>query len=189
MWIERLYDVINPAHPAFGSSANIVLRTRRTSKTFDSLKTYWIWPMLHQLDPYKNEQKFLSTFLSLVDLGSSFIDNRALADHVGRTPVVQQYRPPSFMRKMNAGYVIAELVKFLQGTEICSIHAGVMFVKYVVAAFMIQFPTLRNTTRFLVTFSLGKFRLRLQCYAGFWSVLQVHSLWHRHSNGRDHSTE
>src|SRR6267154_750975 len=179
MWIERLYDVINPAHPAFGSSANIVLRTRRTSKTFDSLKTYGIWPTLHHLDPYKNEQRFLSTFLSLVDLGS-FIDNRALADHVGRTPVVQQYRPPSFMREVNAGYVIAELVKFLEGTEVWSIHAGVMFAQYVIAAFMTQFPTLRNTTRFLDTFSLEKFRLRLQCYAVFWSFLQVLSLWRQH---------
>ena len=145
--------------------------------------------MLQHLDPY--EQRFLSTFLSLVDLGS-FIDNRALAGHVGRIPIVQQYRPPLFMREMNggtAGYVIAELVKFLQGTEIYSIHAGVMFAQYVFAAFMIQFPTLRNTTRFLVTFSLEKSRLRLQCYAGFWSLLQVLSLWHRHSNGRDHSTE
>jgi hypothetical protein len=188
MWIERLYDVINPAHPAFGSSANIVLHARQTSRTFDTLKTYWIWPKLHRLDPYKNEQKFLSTFLSLVDLGS-FIDNRALADYVGRTPVVQQYRPPSFMREMNAVYVIAELVIFLQGTEVWSIHAGVMFAQYVVAAFMIQFPTLRSTTRFLVTFSLGKFRLRLQCYAGFWSLLQVLSLWHRHSNETDRPTE
>jgi hypothetical protein len=159
MWIERLYDVMNPAHPAFGSSANIVFHTRRTSRTFDSLKTYSIWPMLHQLDPYKNEQRFLSTFLSLVDLGS-FIDNRALADHVGRTRIVQQYRPPSFMREMNTGYVIAGLVEFLQGTEVWSIHAGVMFAQYVVAVFMIQFSTLRNTTRFLDTFSLEEFRLR-----------------------------
>lgn len=136
MWIERLYDVINPAHPAFGSSANILLHTRQTSRTLDSLKTYWIWPMLYQLDPYKNEQRFLSTFLSLVDLGS-IVDNRALADHVGRTLVVQQYRPPLFMREMNARYVIAELVNFVQGTEIWSIHAGMMFAQYVVPAFMI----------------------------------------------------
>jgi hypothetical protein len=187
MWIERLYDVINPAHLAFGSSANIVLHTRQASKAFDSLKTYWIWPTLHQLEPYKYEQRFLSTFLSLVDLGS-FIDNRTLADHVGRTPVVQQYRPPSYMREMNAGYVIAELVKFLQGTEKCGIHAGMMFAQYVVAAFMIQFPTLKNTTYFLATFSLEKSQLRLQCYAGFWSLLQVLSLWRRHSNEGDHST-
>src|ERR1700733_3106468 len=100
--------------------------------------------MLQQLDPYKNEQRFLSTFFSLVDLGS-FIDNIALADHVGRTPVVQQYRPPLFMREMNAGarYVIAELVQFFQGTELWSIHAGVMFAQYVVA-FMIQLPTSRD---------------------------------------------
>lgn len=125
MWIERLYDVINPAHPAFGSSTNIVLHTRQASRTFDSLKTYWIWPMLQQLDPYMNEQRFLSTFLSLMDLGS-FIDNRALADHVGRTPVVQQYRPPSFMRE-DVGYVIGGLVGFFQGTETWSIHAGMVF--------------------------------------------------------------
>jgi len=187
MWIERLYDVINPTHPAFGSSANIVFHIRQTSRTFDLLKIYWIWPMLHHLEPYKNEQRFLSTFLSLVDLGS-FIDNKALADHVGRTPVVQQYRPPSFMREMKAGYVIAELVKFLQGTETWSIHAGMMFAQYVFAALMIQFPALRNTTRFLVTFSSEKFRLRLQCYAGSWSWLQVLSLWPRRSNGKDHST-
>jgi hypothetical protein len=145
MWIERLYDVINPAHPAIGSSANIVLHTRQASRAFDSLKTYWIWPMLQQLDP--NEQRFLSTFLSLMDLGS-FIDNRALADHVGRTPVVQQARPPLFMREMNAGYVIGELVNFYQGTEISSIHAGMMFAQYVVTAFMTWFPTLRNSTVF-----------------------------------------
>ena len=138
MWLERLYDVINPTHPAFGSSANIVLHTIQTSRIFDSLKTFWIWPMLQQLDPYKNEQRFLSTFLTLVDLGS-FIDNRALADHVGRTPIVQQYRPPSFMHE-NVGYVITGLVKFLQGTEHWSIHAGVIFAQYVVAAFtMTQF--------------------------------------------------
>lgn len=187
MWIERLYEVINPAHPSIGSSANIVLHTRQASNTFDMLKTYWIWPMLNTLDPYKNEQRFLSTFLSLVDLGS-FIDNRALADHVSRTPVVRQYRPPSFMREKNARYVIAELVEFLQGTEIWSVHAGVMFAQYVAAVVMIQFPNLSNN-RFLVTFSFEKFRLRLLCYADFWSLLQVLSLWHRHSNGRDHSTE
>lgn len=146
MWIERLYDVINPAHPAFGSSANIVLHTKQTSKTFDSLKTYSIWPMLQDLNPSKNEQRFLSTLLSLMDLGS-FIDNRALVDHVGRTPVVQQYRPSLFMHE-NAGYVIGGLVTFFQGTDIRSIHAGMIFAQYVVAAFMIQFPTLRNTTRF-----------------------------------------
>ena len=89
--------------------------------------------MLYQLDPYKSEQKFLSTFLSLVDLGS-FIDSRALANHVGRTPVVQKHRPPSFMREMDAGYVIADLVKFLRGTEYGSIHAGMMFAQYVVDA-------------------------------------------------------
>lgn len=187
MWIERLYDVINPAHHAFGSYANIVLHTKQTSKTFDTLKTYWIWPMLQKLDPFKNDQRFLSIFLSLMDLGS-FIDNRALVDHVGRTPVVQKHRPSLFMRE-NAGYVIAELVKFFQGTEIPSIHAGMMFAQYVVAAFMIQFSSLRNSLRFLGTFSLEKFRLRLQCYAGFWSLLQVLSLWHWHSNGKDHSME
>lgn len=133
MWLERLYDVVNPTHPAFGSSANIVLHTKHNSRTFYSLITYWIWPMLYQLDPYKSEQKFLSTFLSLVDLGS-FIDSRALANHVGRTPVVQKHRPPSFMREMDAGYVIADLVKFLRGTEYGSIHAGMMFAQYVVDA-------------------------------------------------------
>ncbi len=101
--------------------------------------------MLHDLDPYKYEHRFLSNFLSLVDLGS-LVDSRALAEHVGRTPVVQQYRPPSFMRGI--GYVIAELVKFLQGTEYGSIHAGMMFARYVVTAFMVQFPTSRNTTTF-----------------------------------------
>ena len=131
MWIERLYDVINPAHLAFGSSANIVLHTRQVSKTFDLLTTYWIWPKLYQLEPYKYEQRFLSTFLSLVDLGS-FIDNRTLVDHAGRTPVVQLYRPPSFMCKMNEGYVIMELFEFLQGTENCGIHSGLMFARGVV---------------------------------------------------------
>jgi hypothetical protein len=187
MWIERLYEVISPAHPAFGSSANIVLHTRQTSRTFDTLKIYWIWPMLHRLDPSKNEQRLLSTFLSLVDLGS-FIDNRALADYVGRIPVVQQCRALSSMREKNAGYVIGLLVEFLQGREIWSICTGMMVAQYVVAAFMIQFPTLRNTMRFLDRFSLGKFRSRLQCYAGFWNLLQVLSSWHRHSNGTARST-
>ena len=133
MWLERLYDVVNPTHPAFGSSANIVLHTKQISRTFNSLMTYWIWPMLYQLDPYKSEQRFLSTLLSLVDLGS-LIDGRALADHVGRTPVVQKHRPPSFIREVNARYIIADLVKFLRGTEFGSIHAGMLFAQYVVAS-------------------------------------------------------
>ena len=144
MWLERLYDVINPTHPAFGSSMNIMRHASRTSKIFDSLKTFWIWPMLHQLDSSK---RFLSRLLSLVDLGS-FIDSRALANHVIRIPLVQLHRPALFMRDAKDGYVIAELVKFLHGTERGSIHAGAMFTQYVVVAFTTQFSTLKNTNHF-----------------------------------------
>jgi hypothetical protein len=136
---------MNPVHPAFGSSTNITLHANpHTSQIFDSLKTYWIWPGLRDLDLSK---QFLSRFLSLVDLGS-FIDSKALADHVTRTPPVQLYRPSLFMRERMGGYAIAELVKFLRGTEYGSIHAGTMFTQYVVPVFIAPFLTSRNTTRF-----------------------------------------
>lgn len=96
------------------------------------LKTFWIWPMLSDQDPFKTRPHFLSPFLSLVDLGS-FIDGRALVDHVSRTNSLRK-GPTWFMR--NEGdkpmYVIAELVAFLHGKEYSSIHAGVMFTQYVV---------------------------------------------------------
>jgi hypothetical protein len=91
--------------------------------------------MLHHMDPYK--QRFLSTFLSLVDLGS-FIDSRALVDYLSRTTLVQQYRPQSFMRNTKDGYVIAELVEFLHGEKFEGIHAGGLFAQYVITGSIVQ---------------------------------------------------
>jgi hypothetical protein len=61
-----------------------------------------------------------------VDLGS-FIDSRALVDHLSRTSLVQHYRPPPFIRNTKGGYVIAELVEFLHGEKYEGIHAGALF--------------------------------------------------------------
>jgi hypothetical protein len=173
---------MNPAHPAFGSSTNIALHANRLiSRTFDLLKTYWIWPRLRDLD---SSRQFLSRFLSLVDLGS-FIDSKALADHVTRTPLIQLHRPSLFMRETRGGYVIAELVKFLHGTGYGSIHAGAMFTQYVIATFIAQILTSRIPHVFLATFSLKKYQLNSQCYAGFWRLSQAQSLWRGHSTGMD----
>jgi hypothetical protein len=168
---------MNPVHPAFGSPMNIVLHANRhTSRLFDSLKTFWIWPRLNDLDPSK---RFLTRFLRLVDLGS-FIDSRALVDHVARIPVVQRLRPPLFMRWPKSGYVIAELVKFLHGKDNGSIHAGAMFTQYVVAAFFVRFLTSRVI---LATFSIKEYRLNSPCCAGFWRLSQVHLSWRGLSTG------
>jgi tetratricopeptide (TPR) repeat protein len=133
IWPERLYDVINPMHLTFGSSTNIDLHADRlTSRTFDLLKTHWIWPNLydlHTLDPLN--PRFLSTLLRSVDLGS-FIDSRALVDHVNRTNLVQRSRPAIFMRRERDVYVILELLDFLRGAEYYSIDAGVAFMNYVI---------------------------------------------------------
>ena len=91
--------------------------------------------MLDQLDPYKH--KFLSNFLSLVDLGS-FTDSRALVNHLNRAPLVQQYRPPSYMRDTKDAYVIAELVEFLHGEKFEGIHAGALFAQYVITDSIVQ---------------------------------------------------
>lgn len=172
---------MNPVHPTFGSSANITHHSNRlTSQRFDSLKTYWIWPGLQRLE---TSRPFLSRFLSLVDMGS-FIESRTLADYVTRIPLVQRDRPPLFIRETKGGYVIAELVKFLHGTEPWSIHAGVMFTRYVVAAF-IRILTLMNTLPFLATFLIKESRLKLPCYAGFWRLLQVRLSRRGHSTGGD----
>ncbi|KAH9016162.1 hypothetical protein EDB85DRAFT_767953 [Lactarius pseudohatsudake] len=129
LWPERLYDVMNPIHLPFGSPTNIELHaTRLTSRTFDSLKTHWIWPNLKNLEPYNS--RFLSSLLRLVDLGS-FIDNKALVDHLNRTSLVQQYRPPFLMRGERHGYVILELLGFLRADEKGSIHAGAAFIQYI----------------------------------------------------------
>jgi hypothetical protein len=83
--------------------------------------------MLQDLDPHRH--RFLSTFLRLVDLGS-FIDNKALVDHVNRTRSVQGNPPPRFIRETNGSrYVITELIGFLHGREYWSIDAGAMFVQ------------------------------------------------------------
>jgi hypothetical protein len=85
--------------------------------------------MLNDLDPYHHHpHRFLSTFMTLVDFGS-FIDSRALVDHISRTRLVQLYRPPWLMRNTRNSYVIFELVKFLRGEEHGSIHAGAFFIQ------------------------------------------------------------
>lgn len=84
--------------------------------------------MLQDLDP--SGHKFLSTFLRLVDLGS-FIDDKALVEHVNRTRSVQGYPPPQFIRDTSTTgkTVITELIEFLHGNEACSIDAGAMFIQ------------------------------------------------------------
>jgi hypothetical protein len=172
---------MNPVHPAFGSSANITHHSNRlTSQRFDSLKTYWIWPGLQRLE---TSRPFLSRFLSLVDMGS-FIESRALADYVTRIPLVQR-RPHLFMRETKGGYVIAELIEFLRGTERGSIHAGAMFTQYVVAAFIVRVLTIP----FLGSFFIKKYRLNSPCCVAFWRSLQAQSSWLLHSTGGVDSME
>ncbi|KAI9453660.1 hypothetical protein BJY52DRAFT_1288007 [Lactarius psammicola] len=128
IWPERLYDVINPIHLPFGSPMNIEPPNQLTSRTFDLLKTHWIWPSLYTLQP--NNPRFLSLLLRLVDLGS-FIDNKALVDHFHRTSLVQKDRPPFLMRNERNGYVILELLGFLRADEYGSINAGAAFIQHV----------------------------------------------------------
>ena len=95
------------------------------------LKTHWIWPnlyTLHTLDPF--DPRFLSIFLRFVDLGS-FIDSKALVDHVNRTSLVQRFRPRIFMRRERDGYVILELLGFLRADEYHSINAGAAAIQCV----------------------------------------------------------
>ena len=123
-------------HVLFGSPTNVELHANRlTSRTFDSLKTHWIWPKLYIFDPY--EFGFLSPLLRLVDLGS-FIDNKALTEHVHRTSLVQKYCPPFLVRKEGGGYVILELLQFLSGDGKGSIHAGAAFIQCVSLQFRIS---------------------------------------------------
>ena len=146
-----------PLHHTFGSSATITPHANPLiARTFDLLKIFWIWPTLHQLDPYKH--KFLSTFLSLVDLGS-FIDSRTLVDHLSRTTLVQQYRPLPFMRNAKDGYVIAELVEFLHGEKYEGIHAGALFAQYVITGSIAQVRYSNPTDLYIDTFSATRFRL------------------------------
>lgn len=123
-------------HLHFGSPTNVELHANRlTSRTFDLLKSHWIWPSLHSLDPY--QPRFLSPLLRLVDLGS-FIDNKALVEHVHRTSLVQKYCPPFLVRKEGGRYVILELLQFLRGDGNGSIHAGAAFIQCVSHQFHIS---------------------------------------------------
>ena len=130
MWLERLYDVINPAHHSFGSFTTVTpYINEQMSRSFDLLKTFWIWPMLSELNLHKH--RILSAFLRLVDLGS-FLDSTALVDHVKRTCLSsRRHHPPQIMLDANHGYVIPQVVVFLHGMEYESIHAGTLFIKYV----------------------------------------------------------
>ena len=132
MWLERLYDVVNPAHYSFGSLTTVRSNAdRQISRSFDLLKTFWIWPMLSELNLELDRPGILSTFLRLVDLGS-FLDSTALVGHVYRTCLARRHLPPQIMVDANHGYVIPRIVAFLYGREYGSIHAGALFTKYVV---------------------------------------------------------
>jgi hypothetical protein len=186
MWLERLYDVVNPAHYAFGSLTTATTNaSRQMSRSFDLLKTFWIWPMLNEL--HLDRPWILSLFLRLVDLGS-FLDSRALVGHVYRTCLARRHRPPQNMLDANHGYAILRVVTFFHGEECGSIHAGALFTKYVVHP-IVMFSTWWNSTSFLDIFLVIMFQLNIRCYAGFWNSLQVHISWPRHSIGQDRSTE
>ena len=130
MWLERLYDVVNPTHYSFGSLTTVIPNAnRQMSRSFDLLKTFWIWPMLSELN--LDGRWILSTFLRLVDLGS-FIDSTALVDHVKRTCLDRRHPPPQIMLDPSHGYVIPHVVGFFHGMGYESIHAGTLFTKYVV---------------------------------------------------------
>jgi len=142
--------------------------------------------MLSDLDP--NRPTFLSTFLSLVDLGS-FIDSEALAEHVNRTCLNQKSRPACFMRDTKDRYVIEEVVRFLRGRGTDSVHAGAIFIQYVIPALIVLFSTLRGTLHiFLDTLSAKEFRLKSLYYVDSWSLSLVHLSWRQHSRGQDRST-
>ena len=99
------------------------------TRSFDLLKTFWIWPMLSELN--LDRHWILSMFLRLVDLGS-FMDSTALVDHVKRTCLSsRRHPPPQIMLDPNHGYVIPCVVVFLHGIDYGSIHAGTLFIKYV----------------------------------------------------------
>ena len=130
MWLERLYDAVNPAHYSFGSLTTVTPNaSRQMSRSFYLLKTFWIWPMLSELN--LDRPWILSTFLRLVDLGS-FLDSTALVDHVHRTCLALRHPPPQIMLDANHGYVIPRMVEFLHGKADRSINAGALFTKYVV---------------------------------------------------------
>ena len=84
------------------------------SRSFDLLKTFWIWPMLNEL--HLDRPWILSLFLRLVDLGS-FLDSRALVGHVYRTCLARRHRPPQNMLDANHGYAIPRVVAFFHGED------------------------------------------------------------------------
>jgi len=188
MWLERLYDVVNPAHYPFGSLTTVTPNAnRQMSRSFDLLKTFWIWPMLSDLN--LDNPWTLSTFLRLVDLGS-FLDSTALVGHVQRTCLARGHLPPpQIMLDANHGYVIPLVVVFLHGIEYESIHAGTLFTKYVVQLPQFSSQLYRTYTSFLGTFLITKFQLNSRYYAEFWSLLQVHISWRQPTTGVDHSME
>ena len=183
MWLERLYDVVNPAHYSFGSLTTVTPNAnRQMSRSFDLLKTYWIWPMLSELN--LDRHWILSTFLRLVDLGS-FMDSTALVDHVKRTCLARRHPPPQIMLDANHGYVIPYVVVFLHGMECESVHAGTLFTKYVIQLPQLVLNVMEHYTPFLDTFSITKFQLNSRYYAEFWNLLQVHISWRRNTTVLD----
>ncbi|KAI0292972.1 hypothetical protein B0F90DRAFT_1767489 [Multifurca ochricompacta] len=71
----------------------------------------------------------MTTLLSLADLGS-FIEDKALVEHVSRTRLVQNRPPPWLMHGQN-GHIILGLVEFLRGSEKNSVHVGAMFIQHI----------------------------------------------------------
>ena len=159
---------------------------QQMSRSFDLLKTFWIWPMLSELN--QDRHRILSTFLRLVDLGS-FIDSTALVDHVKRICFARRHPQPQIMLDPNHGYIISHVVVFFHGMEYASIHAGAMFTKYVVQLPRFGCQLYGTLSTFPDTFSITKSQLNLRYYAEFWSLLQVHISWRRHTTGVDHFME
>lgn len=128
IWIERLYESLNPIHHAYGSQANFAISLVPEAKRGLGATKEWVRETLYKLDPYNPVETFVTTFVRLLSLGSSF-DYTAASGYVHQVRCVQLYKPPSLVRTGNV-YIINDVIGFFKGAEPWSLNAGVLFLRY-----------------------------------------------------------
>ena len=126
VWQERLYETLFPSFYALGHISCLVQALiPEPQRTLRALSD-WIYDSLYSLEPYRREDKFLTDVVQTTMLAFA-LDRTKAIHHTRQADCVALSRPPRLLRK--GGYVVHDLLIFLEASSEFSVAHGVLFIK------------------------------------------------------------
>ena len=128
VWQERLYETLFPSFAALGHISCLVHASIPESQRTLRVLSDWIYDSLYSLNPYRRqgEDKFLVDLVQTTMLAFAFDRTRAI-HYTRQANCVALSRPPHLLRK--GGYIVHDLLIFLEASAESSVAQGVLFIK------------------------------------------------------------